>query len=568
MRIRTRLIIAFSFVAFVTASGLSFTIDHHIHRFGGTAQQVIDKELSDVTQANLKIAQTVLVELGESLVRMRADAVAEKARLLLKKQEPQNYEELRKDIFLRQYLTAAIKAQESVCGYLSLLDKKGIAIFHPNESVEGHRYSEYQKRDPEMWALIERSFEEESVSGYYTFHDPKTGEARKKYMVLRQVPHTSFIVLASVYIDEFFHDSQQQIADAGAENLSDARNSVRMFSQEAGAHIKITCILLGAAFLFLGLILGFFFARAIERPLLALCNAVEKVGEGDFSIQVPEKGGDEIAQLGNAFNRMGLKLTDYIHRLEKEVRARQAVESEIRIAAEIQESLLPRIFPPYPHRFEFDLYAALIPAKEVAGDFYDFFLVGSDRVVLVIGDVSGKGLSAALFMTAARTLLRNVCTQYDTPEKALAAANDILCQDNDTCMFVTVFLGYYEISTGKLYCANGGHPSMLSIPADGVCKSFGGKRGPALGVEKHLTYPLQTHQLGCNETVVFFTDGVTEATAPDESLFGMEGLTQFTQQHAQDTLKDFIDALLQTLTQFQAEEQFDDTTLLVFRRLQ
>ena len=164
------------------------------------------------------------------------------------------------------------------------------------------------------------------------------------------------------------------------------------------------------------------------------------------------KTGDEIEELGHSFNYMLEELENYIDNLAKVTAEKERIGAELSVATQIQASMLPCIFPAFPEREEFDIYANMHPAKEVGGDFYDFFLVDGDHLALVIADVSGKGVPAALFMVIAKTLIKNEALTGKPPQEVLAAVNNQLCENNDAEMFVTAWLGIYEISTGRMVC--------------------------------------------------------------------------------------------------------------------
>jgi len=211
-----------------------------------------------------------------------------------------------------------------------------------------------------------------------------------------------------------------------------------------------------------------FVASRITRPISRLASAVGRLGAGNLEVRVPEvETRDEIGDLTGAFNRMVGDLKRHVEALTRETAAREAVEGELRVARSIQTSLLPRTFPPFPERGEFDLHAVNVAAKHVAGDFYDFFFRRDGKLVLVLADVSGKGAPAALFMAVARTVLRNFWSQEDSPARVLTLANDRLLEDNVGSMFVTVFTGTYDTGSGLLRYANAGHPPAYRIGAGG-----------------------------------------------------------------------------------------------------
>ena len=202
-----------------------------------------------------------------------------------------------------------------------------------------------------------------------------------------------------------------------------------------------------------------FVRSSITKTVSKLALFTKKIIEsGEFNRQhIEMKTGDEIEDLGHSFNYMLEELEIYIDNLAKVTAEKERIGAELSVATQIQASMLPCIFPAFPDRPEFDVYATMQPAKEVGGDFYDFFLVDEDHLALVIADVSGKGVPAALFMVIAKTLLKNSAQTGASPKEILEKVNNQLCENNDAEMFVTVWIGILQISTGKIVCANAGH---------------------------------------------------------------------------------------------------------------
>ena len=199
--------------------------------------------------------------------------------------------------------------------------------------------------------------------------------------------------------------------------------------------------------------------------------------------------------------------------------ARQRIETELNVATQIQADMLPNIFPAFPERPEFDIYASMTPAKEVGGDFYDFFLVDNDRLAIVIADVSGKGVPAALFMVIAKTLLKNAVQMGLSPKEALEKVNNQLCENNEAEMFVTAWLGVYEISTGKLTAANAGHEYPAIRREGGQFELFQDPHGFVLAGMEGTRYQEYELEIGVGDTLFLYTDGVAEATDGDDVLY-------------------------------------------------
>ncbi len=327
-----------------------------------------------------------------------------------------------------------------------------------------------------------------------------------------------------------------------------------------------TTLLLAGLALTLGIIL--LTAVHITRPIARLARTVREVAGGNLDARPPPiRSQDEIGEFSRAFNTMVSDLKQHVQALTRETAAREAVESELRVGRRIQASLLPRSFPPYPDRTEFDLHAVNKPAKEVAGDFFDFFFVSDQCLAIVMADVSGKGVPAALFMAVARTVIRNLAMSGLGPKETLEKANRSLAEDNDQGMFVTLFLGYYDTRTGVLRYGNAGHNPPYRVDPDGAVRQFGDPTGMVLGAMDVATYREEEITLSVGEMVVLYTDGVTEAGAPSDDMFGEERLEQLLSQYASNAPKEVCDAVTIAVDEFDRRDtQFDDVTVLALRR--
>ena len=240
-----------------------------------------------------------------------------------------------------------------------------------------------------------------------------------------------------------------------------------------------------------------------------------------------------------------------------------ATRTELGMAARIQESMLPSTFPAFPDRPEFDLFASMDPAREVGGDFYDFFLIDDDHLALLIADVSDKGVPAALMMMSAKILIHYRACQGGTPAQILMDVNKELCDKNDTGMFVTVWMGILDTRGGALTCVNAGHENPLVKRAGGAFRLFQDKHGMPLGVMKGMRYQDYTLQFNPGDSIFVYTDGVPEANNLSEELYGLQrleaalrGLDDPSPQDVLKAVRADVDAFVGTA------KQFDDLTML------
>ena len=301
----------------------------------------------------------------------------------------------------------------------------------------------------------------------------------------------------------------------------------------------------------------------ITCPLKALSDAAEKIAEGDWNVALPPvTHEDEVGVLTRSFQHMKESLKKYFNDLKVTTAAKEKIESELRIARDIQMGLVPKTFPPFPNHEEFDIYAILEPAREVGGDFYDFHLIDERYLCFVVGDVSGKGVPAALFMAVTKTLIKSDIHGSTDPAAIVTRVNRDLAQDNPNMMFVTLFLGILDTKTGQLTYCNGGHNPPYLVRQDGV-SPLPPTRGRALGVSEDFTYASKSLTLRPKDTLVVYTDGVTEAMDLRNNLYGERRLEAALARTGPLSAKETIDTILHHLKAFTAgAPQSDDITLL------
>ena len=273
--------------------------------------------------------------------------------------------------------------------------------------------------------------------------------------------------------------------------------------------------------------------------------------------------GDEIQALSEAIKTMELEINEYIQDLTAVTAEKERIGAELNVATQIQADMLPRIFPAFPEREEFDVYATMNPAKEVGGDFYDFFLVDDDHLAVVIADVSGKGVPAALFMVIAKTLIKNHAQNQEAPGTVFTQTNEQLCEGNDAGLFVTGWMGVLEISTGKFVYVNAGHNPPLLKRAGGTFEWLKSRPGFVLAGMEGVRYRENTLQLEPGDRLYLYTDGVTEATNSHEELFGDERLQNALNEYMDLPVEQFLPKIKECIDAFVGDaDQFDDITML------
>ena len=347
--------------------------------------------------------------------------------------------------------------------------------------------------------------------------------------------------------------------------------SMDMIDQQIRQFLGLTlCVVL--AVLLLSIFAYYYYVRRILiRPLRTLHHAaiglVESRMEELSHFRVEVNTGDELEELAHSFQYMVSELNEYIQNLSRVTAEKERIGAELDVARHIQASMLPCIFPAFPERHEFDIYASMTPAKEVGGDFYDFFLVDDDHLAMVIADVSGKGVPAALFMVIAKTLLKNAVQTGLSPKEALEKANNQLCENNEAEMFVTVWLGIYQISTGRLTAANAGHEYPAIRRADGPFELYRDRHGFVLAGMKNARYREYQLEIGPGDTLFLYTDGVTEATDAASGLYGTDRMLAALNRNGGLDPQGLLRQVKADIDDFVgAAPQFDDITMLSLQR--
>jgi sigma-B regulation protein RsbU (phosphoserine phosphatase) len=244
---------------------------------------------------------------------------------------------------------------------------------------------------------------------------------------------------------------------------------------------------------------------------------------------------------------------------------KERISAELDVATHIQSSMLPHIFPPFPHRKEIDIFGIMEPAREVGGDFYDFFLIGDKKLAIVIADVSGKGVPAALFMVIAKTLLSNYALMGKSPKEVFETVNNTLCESNDAGLFVTCFMGYLDLETGELVSVNAGHNPPL-LMRDGEYKYYKTKRSLVLAGMEDTAYAESRIVLSPNDVLYLYTDGVTEADNNSKELYGEQRLLETINENKDASIEELCAGVREDVAAFaDGAQQADDITMLAIQ---
>ncbi len=305
------------------------------------------------------------------------------------------------------------------------------------------------------------------------------------------------------------------------------------------------------------------YSKSFTKPILALKLGVDEIGTGKLNHALDIKTGDEIEELGTAFNTMAHNLEKYIENLSKMTAEKERIGAELDVATKIQASMLPCIFPAFPEREEFDIYASMTPAKEVGGDFYDFFMIDENNLAVVVADVSGKGVPAALFMVIGKTLIKDHTVSGKDLGEVFTEVNELLCEANSEELFITAFVGVLNLRSGEFRYVNAGHEIPFISRGGKPFVPHKIRAAFVLAGMDGTKYKAGVFQLEPGDKIFQYTDGVTEATDAHNELFGMKRLEDSLSAVAGASPEEILKQVKADIDGFVGEApQFDDITML------
>ena len=346
--------------------------------------------------------------------------------------------------------------------------------------------------------------------------------------------------------------------------------SMNEIMEDRADYLRSVMLFMGGAVIALIAIILYGVGRVLIRPINMLSDAArsfvqdqsdEEVGSAISKLNI--RTGDEVETLCDSVKQMERDINSYIEHLTAVTAEKERIGAELNVATQIQADMLPRIFPAFPERREFDLFASMTPAKEVGGDFYDFFLVDDDHLCLVMADVSGKGVPAALFMVIAKTLIKNRAQLGESPAEILKHVNEQLCEGNEAELFVTVWLAVIEISTGRGLAANAGHEHPVIRRADGQYELVVYRHSPAVATMEGIRFREHAFELHPGDSLFVYTDGVPEATNAGNELFGSDRMLTALNRDAAAAPRELLANVRAEIDAFVGDApQFDDITML------
>ena len=395
--------------------------------------------------------------------------------------------------------------------------------------------------------------------GHETLHSIFSADAAKDHAIFVS-KSAAYGYLVSAYVP-IFNSAGEPVAIASVDlSMEDIEHRILVFvAALLGIIVAVLTVVM--------VLYSFYIDRKIIAPLLTVKEAASTLVSSNMErldeFEIDVHTGDEIEDLADAFGRMTKELSAYIVNLSAVTAERERIGTELNVATHIQKSMLPSIFPALPGREEFDIYATMDPAKEVGGDFYDFFMVDDSHLAIVMADVSGKGVPAALFMVIGKTLIKDHTAAGKDLGQVFSDVNRLLCESNSEGLFITVFEGVLDLVTGEFNYVNAGHEMPFICRAGGDYAVHKIKPGFVLAGMEEMRYRAESITLAPGDKIFQYTDGVTEATNAENELYGMERLSRVLCENRGRPPAELLPAVKEDIDRFVGQApQFDDITML------
>ena len=463
------------------------------------------------------------------------------------------------DIYLSS-ISDYVDTTSSEQSFICVINEKGQLLFSPSSMEQLKTYR--SANGPDL-----RESENKDFANFVTKAMTentgvvlmKIGE-RDYYLCGVPMPNMGWAVLSVV--DKEYTDLPTTMMLEQYDDIN--KEALELYEQGSTASLQ-TFIVLMVAIILMAILTALILAARIVKPVERMTQRLNMLGENEdiFEMEDVYRTGDEIEILAESFAKLSKRARDYIVQITTITAEKERIGTELALATRIQADMLPNIYPAFPDRKEFDIYATMDPAKEVGGDFYDFFLVDEDHLCMVMADVSGKGVPAALFMMASKIILANNAMIGKSPAQILTDTNAAICSNNREEMFVTVWLGILELTTGKLTAANAGHEYPVLKKSDGTFELYKDKHGFVIGGMDGVRYKEYELTLEPGSKLFLYTDGVPEATAADDEQFGTERMVNALNLDPSAAPEQILKNVRKAVDEFVKEaEQFDDLTML------
>ena len=444
-------------------------------------------------------------------------------------------------------------------GFSIMVSDEGQLVYSPRESGELEMVNDMSTDirntgNAALAALIQDALDQESGLGMVEI------DGESYYAAFARMSSLSWTLITFVPESELEKSTNTLLAEVDKISAYANEQSSRSFRRSALLILIVVILLIANAF-----VAALSFSDKITNPIHVMTQRIEDVTGERFVFKMDDvyRTGDEIEILANTFGKLSDQMEEYLRHILAMTAEKERVGTELALATRIQADMLPNKFPAFPDRQEFHVFASMTPAKEVGGDFYDFFFVDDDRLALVMADVSGKGIPAAMFMMMAKNMIQNQAMAGHSPQEVLGTVNQLICENNKEEMFVTVWFGILDLASGILTAANAGHEYPVVKTPDGPFEVFKDKHGFVLGTMEGIRYKEYELHLESGAKLFVYTDGLSEAQNSEEELFGRNRIIQALNSAMDESPEGLLRAVDEAVAEFVGDaEQFDDLTML------
>ncbi len=559
--LRTLLILSYVVVILLLAGGLGVMLDLALSRMARENLAISEAAMEELTDFSNQLVRSQLINYAETNAVQRLELVSSQLQQFLAARQ-MTADELADSSEARTVVAQRIRTiQGTPVGRIGLYGPGAERLISPPELpglVEAGR-----DRLAELLGRIDSAGRTVTLSAPRNASRP--GPAW--FLAARRLHDRQLYLIAEINPDLYVAPIDRQLQQASRRARNTAASRIVDAGELSQQQLRIGLILGAGVLILLAVLFGLRFTTAVLKPLTRLRSAVRQLGAGDFAIHVPESGTLEIRQLARSFNRLGRRLDHYVRDLKQEVAARHRVEQELRIAEQIQQALLPADELPAAADGKLSLRGQNVPSQQVGGDLYDYFRLDDGRIAAIIGDVAGKGIPAALFMSMTHTLLRVLCRAHADPGRALGEANRLLCEQNEAGLHVTMYVVYYDPTDGSCRTANAGHlPPLLLGPDETVRELAEQAHGTVLGLVDQAEYPTCRLQLQPGQGLVLLTDGIPEAGVSTGKMLGTDRVIELCRPWVSLPVDQICSRLIDAAVEYQEGNLRDDLTVLALRR--
>lgn len=456
------------------------------------------------------------------------------------------------DITLGRVVDEIMNLKIGETGYAFILDSNMSFIAHPEHPAMDENFTLATTAAPENFAEV--GYVSDTDSGLVMLRL----DGEDCYLAFATLNETGWKICICIDVDEIVEP-----ANATKAEIDGATDIAQENIQQTLSDVIAQYVIIFAAIGIVVIVIAFAISGTISRPILKLVGIAREIGNGNLDVKAPVVSNDEVGELARSFNSMTDDLKAYIDRLTTVTADKERIEAELDVATHIQESMLPNIFPLFSDKNEFSISASMQPAKEVGGDFYDFFMVDERHLAIVMADVSGKGVPAALFMVIGKTLINDHTQPGRSLSDVFTEVNHILYDSNSEGMFITAFEGVLDLDTGDFDYVNAGHEIPFIKRNGQDFEEYKIRSGFVLAGMDGMKYKAGHLKLEPGDRLFQYTDGVTEATSASMELFGMERLKQSLNAHKELSPEELLPAIKKDIDVFVGDApQFDDISML------